>query len=204
LFPQILVIYPVLDRAACCIVQKDRRTRQGAVFKAAEKYEGNTMTAQHRIRAVIWDLDGVILRSSNDAEQSVQVVRTAGLRHPVLHNSHIDHNLLGFITAMRPVIHTALLVNSWSEVYEIVDLRRSLVPAFDRVIQALSGTPRHDPRLFAMAAVRLGIPAAQVALVDDDRQRVEAARQAGMQAFEFESPAQIGSQLMGLLAETVN
>ncbi len=165
------------------------------------------MTAQHRIRAVLWDLDGVILRETGEAGQSVQVVYATGLHHPLLQKPaserHIDHNLLGFITALRHSVQTALLVNSWSEVYDIVDIREALAPAFDRIIQAVGGSRRPDPRLFSMAAIRLGFPPAEVALVDDDRQKVAAARQAGLQAYEFENPAQIGSQLMGMLAEAV-
>jgi len=188
--------------------EKSPQRRQATVFEAVEKFEGFAMNTQHRIRAVIWDLDGVILRDEIGAHQPVQPVQAArigGLQHPSLGSRQIDHTLLGFIAAMRRSVHTALLVNSWADIWEIVNLQDALAPAFDRVIQAVdTGLHRPDPRIFTLAVIRLGIAPGEAVLVDDNRTNVAAARQAGLHAYEFENPAQIGSQLMDLLMEPVN
>lgn len=170
-----------------------------------EQCEVIAMSPQQRIRAVIWNLDGVILRRTSGSDQPPRFGTMGSLRHPSMNNREIDQNLLEFIAAMRRSVHTALLVNTWGEVWEIVSLKDSLTPAFDRVIQAMdTGLHRPDARIFTMAAIRMGISPGEAALVDADHQHVAAARQAGMTAFTFENPAQIGSALMGLLAEHVN
>lgn len=163
------------------------------------------MNAQSRIRAVIWDLDGVILRQGDQPGLANQPAFSLARRHPAMSGRSVDYDLLAFVRAMRSAVHTALLVNSWAEVWQIVGLRDALAPSFDRVIHSAdTGLARSDERIFNVAAVRLGAAPSQTVLVDADPGHIRAARRAGLQAVRFESPAQAGSELMELLLEPVN
>jgi 2-haloacid dehalogenase len=59
------------------------------------------------------------------------------------------------------------------------------------VVSGFEGMAKPDPRIFALLLNRFGLTAASTVLVDDSPVNVRAARDVGMQAVEFESPASL-------------
>jgi putative hydrolase of the HAD superfamily len=57
------------------------------------------------------------------------------------------------------------------------------------------GAAKPAPRIYQVAIARAGCPAAECLFIDDIPQFVEAAQQAGIQAFRFESAAQLEREL---------
>ena len=57
------------------------------------------------------------------------------------------------------------------------------------VVSGFEGVAKPDPRIFELLLDRFGLTAASTVLIDDSPLNVQAAREVGMQAVEFESPA---------------
>jgi len=147
------------------------------------------------IRAVIWDLGGVIARpASSDG------VRNA----PELEGDRLDQNLLEFVRAIRSNFRTGLLISSWSDLWQSLAYQEEIASAFDILLHPEEpGLRRGDPRLFNHVVNRLGVRPQEAVFVDDSLLGVAAARSAGLQAIRFENPAQVGSELFDLLSEPV-
>ena len=63
------------------------------------------------------------------------------------------------------------------------------------IVSGVEGVAKPDPRIFTLLLGRFGLAAATTLLIDDSRTNVEAARAAGIQAIQFESPASLRRQL---------
>jgi 2-haloacid dehalogenase len=59
------------------------------------------------------------------------------------------------------------------------------------VVSGFEGVAKPDPRVFELLLDRFGLAAADTLLIDDSPVNVRAARELGMQALEFESPAKL-------------
>lgn len=59
------------------------------------------------------------------------------------------------------------------------------------VVSGFEGVAKPDIRIFELLLDRFGLDAAHTAFVDDSATNVEAARRAGLQAVQFESPEQL-------------
>jgi 2-haloacid dehalogenase len=72
----------------------------------------------------------------------------------------------------------------------------------DTVVSGFEGVAKPDPRIFELLLNRFGLSAASTLFIDDSTKNVAAAREVGMQAIEFESPAALRAHLAtaGLLA----
>jgi FMN phosphatase YigB (HAD superfamily) len=153
------------------------------------------MNHNNMIRAVIWDLGGVISRPapSNSHRPSAD-----------LDGDRLDQNLLEFVRAIRGFCRTGLLISSWSDLWQALAYQEEIDSAFDILIQPEEpGFRRGDPRLFNRMVNRLGVQPQEAVFVDDSLLGVAAARSAGLQAVRFENPAQVGSELFDILSEPV-
>ncbi|MBV9338792.1 MAG: HAD family phosphatase [Solirubrobacterales bacterium] len=63
------------------------------------------------------------------------------------------------------------------------------------LVSGFEGVAKPDPRIFELLLDRFGLAPATTLLIDDSGTNVQAARAAGMQAIEFESPASLRRQL---------
>src|SRR6516162_8506470 len=63
------------------------------------------------------------------------------------------------------------------------------------VVSGFEGVAKPDPRVFELLLDRFGLTAADTLFIDDSAKNVEAARAAGMQAIEFESPTTLRRRL---------
>jgi 2-haloacid dehalogenase len=59
------------------------------------------------------------------------------------------------------------------------------------VVSGFEGVAKPDPRAFELLLNRFGLTASDTLLIDDSPVNVRAAREVGMQALEFESPAKL-------------
>ena len=63
------------------------------------------------------------------------------------------------------------------------------------IVSGFEGVAKPDPRVFELLLDRFGLKAADTLFIDDSAKNVEAARAAGMQAIEFESPTTLRRRL---------
>lgn len=94
-------------------------------------------------------------------------------------------------------VRTALLSNSWGLDGYPTD---RIEEHFDAVVLSGDvGMRKPDPRMYELAAQRLGLPAARCAFVDDLEANVEGARQVGMFVVLHEDVDETVDQLTGFL-----
>ncbi len=70
------------------------------------------------------------------------------------------------------------------------------------VVSSHEGVAKPDPEIFRRLLERFALTAARTVFVDDSERNIVAARELGMRAIRFESPAQLRASLeqAGLLA----
>jgi putative hydrolase of the HAD superfamily len=135
------------------------------------------------------------------AEQLIRsdggVVRPDGLLAKMFAASVFDevmHDLMR--AARRAGLHTALLSNSWGDIYP-----RHLFPElFDAVvISAEVGMRKPEQRIFLLAAELLGLEPAECVFIDDIAENVAAAQAAGLVGVLHRTAGETAEQLTELL-----
>ena len=100
----------------------------------------------------------------------------------------LDHELVALLKSLRPRYKTAILSNYWTNAREFFTHELGLDQAVDLlIISSEEGLAKPDPRLYALAADRLGVSPPAAVLVDDNQSNVEGARAAGMQAIRYQA-----------------
>ncbi len=110
-----------------------------------------------------------------------------------------EHDVIAAVAGARAAgIRTGLLSNSWGR------------NGYDRtgweelfhvtVISGEVGMRKPDPRIYALASERLGLPPEEVVFVDDLPQNLDPAREAGMAVIHHTGAAQTVAELERLLA----
>jgi putative hydrolase of the HAD superfamily len=113
----------------------------------------------------------------------------------------VDPAMTAFVAWVRRRLRTGLLTNATTRLETDLAAVR-LDQAFDVVVNsARIGFAKPDPRIYRVAAARLGFPPAQCLYVDDTPAHVTAARECGMHAVRFEGVAALEGWLhdLGLL-----
>ena len=129
-----------------------------------------------------------------DAEQLGQ------LRADFWSGDRLNTELLQFLRNLRPRWRTGILSNAWPEMRDMNVSMFGLDQVVDETIYSFEvGLLKPDPRIFEVAAQRLGVPAARVVFVDDFPQNVVAARTAGLSAVQFMDTPQTIAELRQLL-----
>ena len=113
----------------------------------------------------------------------------------------IDPEMVALIAELKKRLRTGLLTNATTRLE--TDLQAfKLDQAFDVVVSsARIGFAKPDPRIYRVAAVRLGFRPEECILVDDTPDHVAAARAFGMTAFAFQAVAPLRAELhtLGIL-----
>jgi 2-haloacid dehalogenase len=90
------------------------------------------------------------------------------------------------------------LTNMESWTYPVRRDRYPFLRWFDgTVVSGFEGLAKPDVRVFELLLDRFGLSASSTVMIDDSPANVDAARRAGMQAIEFESPERLGRWLRG-------
>jgi putative hydrolase of the HAD superfamily len=115
----------------------------------------------------------------------------AGRELPLLHmhwreRQHLIVPNIDLIRRLRPTYKTAVLSNADSTLVGRMKDVHGIVDLFDDVVcSADVGLAKPDPRVYALAASRLGLQPGECVFVDDLADNVEAARAAGMRGVQF-------------------
>lgn len=110
----------------------------------------------------------------------------------------VDDDVLALLQSAREVLPVVLVSNATSRLEtDLKDL--GLTEFVDEVVNTSRiGFAKPDPRVFAHAAQRAGVPVERCLFVDDTWEHVEAARAAGMHAVHFHEAADLEEALRPL------
>jgi epoxide hydrolase-like predicted phosphatase len=111
-----------------------------------------------------------------------------------------NEELIAWFRALRPRYRTAILTNSFVGAREQEKERYGFTSMVDLAIYSHEeGIRKPDPRIFALAFERLGVPAAEIVFLDDRPENVDAAHACGLQAVLFTSTSQAIADIETLL-----
>ncbi len=130
--------------------------------------------------------------------------RQAGRAVPPLHQhwherQHLITKNIDLIRRLLPAYKTQVLSNADSTLREKLRLIEVHDLFDDIVVSAEVGIAKPDGRIYAMAAKRIGLPAADCVFVDDLEPNVAAARGAGMTGVHFR--VDLGHDLAAMLED---
>ncbi len=112
----------------------------------------------------------------------------------------VDREVVALLTRVREVVPLALVSNATSRLES--DLARQGLADLPHCVVNTSriGVAKPDPRVYRIAAERVGVPMERCLFVDDTAANVEAARAAGMPALHFRHPTDLHTPLTPLLS----
>lgn len=98
----------------------------------------------------------------------------------------VNWKLLDFIHSLHPLYKVGLLSNAWDDLRQTLHNRWNIDGLFDElIISAEVKLVKPDPRIFRLAAERLGSRPSETIFVDDIAENIEAARRQGLIAIQF-------------------
>ncbi len=109
----------------------------------------------------------------------------AELQHDFWAGDRADQELVAFLQSLRPRYKTALLTNAWPDARLTLTKRYHLDIVDDIVVSAEESVVKPDPRIYRIAAERLGVLPEQAVFVDDVEENIAGARAAGMHGIQF-------------------
>jgi putative hydrolase of the HAD superfamily len=115
----------------------------------------------------------------------------AGRELPPLHRHWREQQRLilpnlQLIERLRPRYRTAVLSNADNTLLRRITEEHRIHHLFDEIIcSADVGMAKPEPRIYALAAQRIGLPPQECVFIDDIEPNVDAAREAGMHAICF-------------------
>jgi len=175
----------------------------GGVLMRTEDHSGRRLwearlgLAPQALDALVFDCEPAVRATRGEAlerEVWAHVAQTLNLDEAQLlacqrdfwGGDRLDTELVALIKSLRPRYKTAILSNAWSNAREAFTQRFGLDEVVDDIlISAEVGLAKPDPRIYRLAAGRLGVAPAEAVLVDDFAANVEGARAVGMQAIHF-------------------
>ena len=117
-----------------------------------------------------------------------------------LSGTKIDTDLLDYIRRLRPKYLTGLLSNAWSNARSSVESYYGGLDVFDVVVfSAEVGLAKPDPAIYSLILQKLAISASEAVFVDDILKNVQAAKDIGMHAFQFQTSKQTQRYIKELL-----
>lgn len=108
-----------------------------------------------------------------------------------IHDEAVDPVLADFVRALRPRYRVGIVMNNGEDARRWVCERLGLDRLVDEiVISAEERVAKPDPRIYLVAAARLGVDPQRCLFIDDTQTCVDGALAVGMSAIRFESPDQ--------------
>jgi epoxide hydrolase-like predicted phosphatase len=179
-------------------------------WSARRKWEAQLGLAERALDAAVFNSDTARRASRGELPASaiwVDVARALNLnpaqldacRRDFWSGDKLDEALIELIQSLRPRYTTAILSNAWSDARENFTRLFGLDQAFDTmIISAEEGLAKPDPRLYQLAAERLGVQPDEAVFVDDFIENVEAARAVGMHALHYQPGLDVRAELARL------
>lgn len=178
-----------------------------------QRWEERLVLTEGNLPAEVWDSDISVeaalgLATPDDvwaylAERFGLTADAIGeLRRDFFAADVLDERLVAFIRSLRPRYKTAILSNAWSDARDVFTRVHGLDTVVDTIlISAEVGLLKPDPRMFALAAARLGVAPQEAIFVDDVPRNVDGAQAAGMHGIHFQSTDQTTAEIRRLLGE---
>ncbi|MEO3751979.1 HAD-IA family hydrolase [Streptomyces sp. B6B3] len=111
----------------------------------------------------------------------------------------VDQDVVALLGRARALVSVALVSNATTRLEWDLD-RQGLADLADAVVNtARIGVAKPDPRVYAVAAARVGAAPHRCLFVDDTPANVTAAREAGMTALHYRRPGDLRHALAALL-----
>jgi epoxide hydrolase-like predicted phosphatase len=112
----------------------------------------------------------------------------------------LNGELAGYFAGLRPRYRTAIISNSFVGAREREQERYGFGDLTDVIVYSHeAGMSKPDPRIYRLAAERLGIQPEEMVFLDDVPQYVDGARQVGLQAVLFTGTEQAITDVEALL-----
>jgi len=112
----------------------------------------------------------------------------------------VDENLVNYLRSLRPRYKTGLLSNAWDDLRQVIIQEWKIADAFDElIISAEVGLAKPDPRIYLLAAEKLGVLPGEAVFLDDFNENIHGALRVGMQAIHFRYPLQALDELAQVL-----
>lgn len=112
----------------------------------------------------------------------------------------LDEDLIAWIRTLKPDYVTALLSNNWSDLRPALADQWQIADLFaEIVISAEVGLTKPDEGIYRLTQAKLGLPPEHILFIDDFMENVQAAREAGWQAIQFQSSQQTIAAIKALL-----
>ncbi len=124
------------------------------------------------------------------------------LRRDFFAAERLNEAFARFLRSLRPTYRITALSNAWSGTREAMCRFYGL----DRFVDVMifsdeERLAKPDPRIYALAVTRTGVPPAETLFVDDLPRNVEAARDVGMIGIHFRDTAQAIAEIARYLGE---
>jgi epoxide hydrolase-like predicted phosphatase len=112
----------------------------------------------------------------------------------------VDLQLINMLRELRKTHRTALLSNAFSDLRQFVTERMKFADAFDEmIISAEVHLMKPDPKIYRLAAERLGVLPQEAVFVDDVVQNVQGAEAVGMVGILYQNTPQVLEALQRVL-----
>ncbi len=123
------------------------------------------------------------------------------LKRSTMSHHRLNQEVASFLASLRPKYRTGILSNAGSDARSMF----TSIFGFDRlvdemIISAEEGIAKPDKRIYQIALDKMGVEPGEAVFLDDLLVNVEAARQLGMKAVQFQETSQALSDMRALLA----
>ena len=110
-----------------------------------------------------------------------------------------DESLLDWIISLRGRYRTAILSNAWGGARKFLMSHTKVMAAFEQlIISAEEGVRKPQGEIYRRAVQRLSVLPHEAVFVDDVLENVEAAKQVGLEAVQFNVGVDVRGWLKGL------
>lgn len=147
-------------------------------------------------RATIGEISAADVWDDMAARHALSAADVRDLRRDFFSGERLNEPFIAFLRGLRPAYRIATLSNAWSGTREAMRAHYGM----DRLVDLMifsdeEGVAKPDPRIYHLAAERLGIRPNEALFVDDVPRNVEAARAVGMAAVYFRDSAQAVAEI---------
>lgn len=128
----------------------------------------------------------------------VNEVDLSQMRQDFFAGDALDESLLEYVGRLRSAgYRTGLLSNAGDNARQLLSNKHPILNYFDGVvISAEVGLMKPDPKIYGLAAERVGVKTDEALLVDDFIENIDGAKAVGMQALHFTDPDAAQQQLV--------
>jgi epoxide hydrolase-like predicted phosphatase len=113
----------------------------------------------------------------------------------------LNWELVEYIRSLKPCYKVGLLSNAWDDLRQTIHTRWNIDGLFDAiVVSAEVKMIKPDPHIFHLAVERLQVQPGEAAFVDDVAENVEAAREEGLAAIQYQDIQQTIGELNRIIS----